>query len=167
MLTEQQFKILIRSMLVIVALWAVLGPAYFFLLWFDGKRMYERVKDHRQVYVHETYSGAINCVMYVTGNNDTGALIRYYSIEELGAGGGIINFPIKMLPYNAACYLVDDSALYNGSKVVEVVRFDTASQTRDYARGFVYKGTVHLNPPSDSILKKDSLVKAKYTNKSY
>ncbi|PSL45300.1 hypothetical protein CLV51_1042 [Chitinophaga niastensis] len=164
MLTERQFKILFGSMLVIVVLWVVLGPLYFFYLRFDGKRMYERVKDHKQIYVHETYSGAINPVMYVTRDSDTSALIKFYSIEELGAGGGIINFPIRMLPYNAVCYLINDTALNNGSKVVEVVRFNTASKTRDYTRGLVYKGTVHLKPPSDSLLKKDSLIKAQHPN---
>lgn len=143
---------MVGTMLVLMALVGVLSPICFFYLRFDGKRMYDRVKNNKKVYVNDTYNGAINSAMYVTGNSDTSALIEFYSIAELGSGGGYIRFPIRTMPYNTVFFLVNDAALYSGSKVVEVVYFDTLSNTRDYTRGLVYKGTVHMNPPSDSLL---------------
>ncbi|NLR82448.1 hypothetical protein [Chitinophaga eiseniae] len=152
MLSKRKFRIMVGTMLVLMAMVGVLSPIYFFYLRFDGKRMYNRLKNNKQVYVNDTYNGAINSAMYVTDNSDTSALIEFYSIAELGSGGGFIKFPIRTMPYNTVFYLVNDAALYNGSKVIEVVYFDTLSNTLDYTRGLVYKGTVHMNPPSDSLL---------------
>ena len=125
---------------------------------FDGNRMYQRVKNNKKVYVNDVYRGAINSAMYVSNINDSNLLIDYYSKIEKGNQEVVINFPIKMLPYNKSLFLIDNSKY---SKVSEVVYIDTLTGDYDYQIGFVYKGTVHINPPDDSLLiEKDKFIES-------
>ncbi|RFS18684.1 hypothetical protein DVR12_26935 [Chitinophaga silvatica] len=152
MFNERQFKIWITSMVVIFVVVGITWYSSYLHERFDGKKMYQRVKDNKKVYVYDTYYKTLNPAMYVSNSRDTSALIEFYSRSEKQDRGAVINFSIKYLSFSNPVYLMDDYALDDKSHVVEVIDIDTAAYNYPYKRGLVYKGTVHIDPPRDSLL---------------
>ncbi|NLR59534.1 hypothetical protein HGH93_15580 [Chitinophaga polysaccharea] len=102
--------------------------------------------------------------MYVSNDKDTNRLIEFYSRSEKQDRGAVINFPIKYLSFSYPVYLIDNYALDNNSRVMEVIDIDTVADSYSYRRGFIYKGTAHVEAPSDSLLiEYDKFVKSRDT----
>jgi len=139
----------IRNVLIIVIIivsWNIIGH-------FIEKTFRENVKSKKKMYCYEQYdNNVVNPVLYVEKKMYIDSLIGYYKKMENGNMAPVFNFPINSMPYDTCVYVVDYE---RDSLVAEVVCYYDWGKTGSYRRGYVYRNTLHLNPPpKDRILKK-------------
>ena len=105
------------------------------------------------MYCYEQYDkNVVNPVLYVEKRRYVDSLIAYYQKMEHGNMTPMFNFPINSMPYDTCVYVI---GYERDSLIAEVVCYYDWGKTGSYRRGYVYRNTLHLNPPpKDRILKK-------------
>lgn len=139
------FKILCTIMLVFF------GVMYGYIYYAQNtaKNYYARAMAiNERVYVYETYSKALNPVLYIEDLTDSSALISYYKKQENGVETPLY-FPIKFMTLTLTKPIFKLGKV--GENLIEVVDIDTACW--GYIKGYVYMGTVHGELPNDSLIK--------------
>jgi hypothetical protein len=160
---KRKFKILFVSMIVIavtlnlgVLLCIAIQKHY-------TKVLFEQVKDHDKQFVYETYTRALNAVMYVDDPKDTAALITYYSrLSKLDTATNYINFKIQSMRITLYKPIYVYQYLKKGSQIVELIDFNT--KCWGYIKGYVYLPTTHAKAPADSLIKQEELYMRNYNS---
>ena len=111
------------------------------------------VLSKKKMYCYEQYhNNVVNPVLYVEKKTDVDSLISFYQKIETGNMNPVFNFPINEMPYDTCVYVMGYEL---DSLIVDVVCYYDWGKTGSYRRGYVYRNTLHLNPPpKDRILKK-------------
>ena len=112
------------------------------------KALYDEIKDRKQVYVYDVFLETLNPAMYIKSKEDANGFIEFYSKIEKKDKKAVISFPILYLPIGSPVYIYDENL--SDTSLVEVVDIDTSAFK--YNICYVYKNTVHKNPPNDSLL---------------
>jgi hypothetical protein len=115
----------------------------------QAKKLFSKVKNNDKVFVYETYSGALNNVLYVEKLKDTTDLIDYYYKLE-NKDTAYINFDIKFMPLTLYKPIYTVRKLGKASKIIEVVDFNT--KCWGYIKGYICYANTHRNAPSDSLV---------------
>lgn len=116
------------------------------------KYLFNEVKDNNKVFVYETYTGALNPVLYVTDLQDTSELIAYYDkIAKHDMANAFFNFRINFMPTTLYQPIYTGKSMGKASKIVEVIDFNT--KCWGYIRGYICLSTTHKIAPSYRLVK--------------
>ncbi len=131
---------------VLVILWNIIG-------YFIERMFRENVTSKKKMYCYEQYdNNVVNPVLYVEEEKYIDSLIVYYQKMENGNMTPVFNFPINSMPYDTCVYVM---GYERDSLIVDVICYYNWGRTGSYRRGYVYRNTLHLNPPpKDRVLKK-------------
>ncbi|MDP4202534.1 MAG: hypothetical protein Q8861_07545 [Bacteroidota bacterium] len=145
MKTNKIFRIIFLSIIIIV-IWNIIG-------YIVEKTFRENITSKKKMYCYEQYDkNVVNPVLYVEKRVYIDSLIDYYQKMEHGNMTPMFNFPINSMPYDTCVYVI---GYERDSLVAEVICYYDWGNTGSYRRGYVYRNTLHLNPPpKDRILKK-------------
>jgi hypothetical protein len=132
--------------IIIIILWNVIG-------YFIEKTFRENVKSKKKMYCYEQYDRkVVNPVLYVEKEIYFDSLVAYYQKMENGNMTPMFNFPINEMPFDTCVYVM---GYERDSLIVDVICYYDWGKTGSYRRGYVYRNTLHSNPPpKDRILKK-------------
>lgn len=117
-----------------------------------AKELYKKVQNNMRYYVYDDFSNALNSVLYITDLKDSNALISYYYYQSIKRDSPAHMSEMLFLPISVSkpIYLLKEIA--PNSNIMEVVDFDTICW--GYIKGYAYRGTLHKNPPPDSLVRK-------------
>ena len=98
------------------------------------------------MYCYEQFDkNAINPILYVEHEKYFDSLIIYYQKMENGNMCPTFNFPINSMPFDTCDYVM---GYQHDSLIVDVICYYDWDKTGSYRRGYVYRNTLHPNPPS-------------------
>jgi len=118
----------------------VLICAYFYAVHRD-----RRIKSSPPRYVYETYSKAVNKVIFITNLKYKDDYIDYYRKVKDG-GNPSFNFPLRTFVEDDPVYVLGYTS---DSSLVKVVSYFNRGTYfgGSYTEGYVFPEAVHLNPP--------------------
>ena len=114
----------------------------------EGKIFYAKIKNNPQVYIYDTFFPALNPAMYITSTEDYARFSGFYKKWINKSDSNYLVFPIRYLSFDYPMYVLNYHL--SDSNLIEVVDMDTSNY--DYTKCVVFKGTVHINPPNDTLL---------------
>ncbi len=143
--TNKTIRFILISVVVII-MWNIIG-------YFIEKTFRENVISKKKMYCYERYHhNVVNPVLYVEKEEYIDSLIAFYQKIEHGNMSPVFNFPVNEMPYDTCVYVM---GYERDSQIVDVICYYDWGRTGSYRRGYVYRNTLHLNPPpKDRILKK-------------
>lgn len=126
------------------------------VIWFVAghiinKKYHEKIKSKKKMYCYQQYWNVVNPVLFVKEEQYIDSLIGYYRKIENGDTNTIFNFPPLSLPYDTCVYVI---GYERDSLVAKVVCYYDWGKQGSFVKGYVYKNTLHINPPPDSLIKK-------------
>ena len=100
------------------------------------------------MYCYDTYFGPANSALIVKSLSDGEKLITYYQMAEQGQVP-VGNFSLQGLPTNVPVYVMGYAG--KDSSLADVVNYwEGGGKSRGrYLRGYVYRGTLHEQPPQN------------------
>ncbi len=119
--------------------------------YFLNKTFHNNVRNKPKRYAYQTYWGVINPVLYVKSKNDIDSLISYYQKVENGNSNPEFNFPPHTMPYDTCVYII---GYERDSLIAKVISYYEWGRQGSYVKGYVYRKTLHNNPPPDSLIKR-------------
>ena len=151
---KTRIKVLLVSIVVIGISYNVVWFVVVYFAKRHAKNLYHEVQSHERVYVYESFSRALNNVIYIDDLKDSNAIINFYDCDAKGIDTtvGVDVFSTMPLTTVEPLYVLKDCG--PGSRMVEVISFDTSCW--GYIKGYVYKATTHTHPPPDSLIKKEN-----------
>ena len=139
-MTSKNIKKLLYGSLIILALFFAIGGPII------HRKYTNWVKSHPQMYVYETYKGAVNPVLVIENIKYKDKLVAYYEQLKRDTSEPSFDFPPIILPENIPVYVVgftSDSLLADIVSYYDRGRYYGGS----YLRGYVPKETLHKLPP--------------------
>jgi len=118
---------------------------------FIYKNYHENIKSKKKMYCYQQYWKVVNPVLFVKDEKYIDSLIAYYRKIENGDTNPFFNFPPLSLPYDTCVYLL---GYERDSLVAKVVCYYNWGKQGSFVKGYVYKNTLHSNPPPVNIIKK-------------
>lgn len=125
----------------------VIGVSILFYVagYFIEKTFRENVKSKKRMYCYEQYhNNVVNPVLYVEKEEYFDSLIVFYQKIEAGNMQPVFNFPINEMPYDTCVYVM---GYEKDSLIAEVICYYDWGKTGSYRKGYVYRNTLHSNPP--------------------
>jgi hypothetical protein len=103
------------------------------------------------MYCYQQYWKVVNPVLFVKKEQSIDSLIAYYRKIENGDPNPTFNFPPLSLPYDTCVYVL---GYERDSLIAKVVCYYNWGKQGSFVKGYVYRNTLHSNPPPDSLIKR-------------
>jgi hypothetical protein len=115
----------------------------------NGREHYEKIKNNPKIYCYDALGKSLNFAFYINDLKYQNDLIALYDSAEKGKNIPIV-FPIQSMTFNKPLILL--RYINKDSSIAEVVDFNI--KCWGFIQGYVYKKTLHKQPPTSDLLKK-------------